>query len=67
MTIGGSLGQTVCNGKAVHLEQRSRAGPELGGRSARTAGELGRDAGQSLVDEADDHRAFADRGGAALH
>ena len=28
---------------------------------------LGRDAGHSLVDEADDHRALADRGRAALH
>jgi hypothetical protein len=28
---------------------------------------LGRDAGHLLVDEADDHRALADRGRAALH
>jgi hypothetical protein len=28
---------------------------------------LGRDAGHSFVDEADDHRALADRGRAALH
>jgi len=46
------------------LAGQRRAPPNPG--SSGTAVRLGRDAGQSLVDEVDDHGALADRCGAAL-